>query len=144
GGTITNPFNQPLILNGPGIANDGALVNVAGSNTWAGTIEMDSDVTFGASAGVMIINGVISDLGAGHNLTKEGPGKVYLDPLNVLAGNTYRGNTYVNGGMLSIGHPFALGPGGASAVVNANPGESGTLALEFTPSNNLLIAAQYL
>src|SRR5439155_1601366 len=64
-------INAPLTLNGPGVGNGGALNNLAGTNTWAGNIELDSDTTLGAAAGRLDITGHISDLGAGHSVTKE-------------------------------------------------------------------------
>src|SRR6202043_2304827 len=100
----------------------------------------------GATAGILTITGQVNDLGAGHNLTKEGPGEIFLDPLNSLAGNGYRGNTTINGGILAIGHPFALGVGSPSfmTTVNSNIPESGTLALQYVPNPLLQIAPQYL
>src|SRR5207245_2789520 len=100
---------EPLFLNGSGPLNDGALLNVAGTNTITGSIELDSDATIGSNTGNLILNGVISDLGAGHNPTKEGGGRVVLDPLGTPSGNTYRGRTFVNNGELTIRHSLALG-----------------------------------
>jgi autotransporter-associated beta strand protein len=92
----------------------------------------------------LAITGQISNSStSGYTVTKEGGGTLYLNPLNA-AGNTYSGNTLVNAGTLSIGHPFALGPGGATTttVVGSNSLESGTLAINYT--NNAFIPAQYL
>jgi autotransporter-associated beta strand protein len=141
---VTGVINESLTLNGPGINNAGALLNVAGTNTWAGNITLGSDSTLGATADKLTITGQISDSGGGHNLTKEGPGEVFLEPLNVTAGNTYRGNTTVNGGTLTIGHPFALGVGGFRTTVTSTLTESGTLAINYVSNPQLLIAAQYL
>lgn len=133
--------NEHLILNGPGPGN-GALLNFAGNNVWAGAIDMDSDATLGANASsTLTINGVLGDFGAGHSLIKEGPGEVFLDPLNTASGNTYRGNTIVNGGLLTVGHPFALGPGGQRTTVNAAPAESGSIALKYLNDPTQPIAA---
>ena len=148
---VTGIINTHLLLNGSGVtttAGTGALLDVAGNTTWAGPIQLDSDSTIGTGVNsTLTINGVISDNGAGYNLTKEDSGTLFLEPYNSLAGNTYRGNTVVNGGMLEIGHPFALGPGGSAtdgAVVNATATESGTLALDFANDPQVLIAPQYL
>jgi autotransporter-associated beta strand protein len=78
--SVTGPITMPLLLNGPGINNTGALLNVLGSNTWAGPIELDSATTIGATAGVLNISGQISDLGAGQDLTKEGQAQVIFQP----------------------------------------------------------------
>jgi len=134
---VSGPIKEQLFLNGTGPLNDGALLNVASVNTWTGNIELDSDSTMGANAGALIIQGVISDLGAGHNLSKEGPAKVVLDPLGTAAGNTYRGQTFVNAGTLTIRHSLALGndptpiQGINDTVVQSSTNRSGTLELEF-------------
>ncbi|HXG08193.1 MAG TPA: Ig-like domain repeat protein [Gemmataceae bacterium] len=125
---------EPLILNGPGVANDGALLNVAGNNTWAGPITLDSNSTIGTNANsTLTITGQIGDRGAGHGLTKEGGGRLILDPLGGAAtvGNTYRGLTQVNAGTLTVRHSHSLGTGDAGTVVNSNTNRSGTLELEF-------------
>jgi autotransporter-associated beta strand protein len=48
-----------LLLNGVGLAstgpNSGAVLNVAGYNTWGGPVEMDSDSTIGAAAQTAVI-----------------------------------------------------------------------------------------
>ena len=106
--TVTGAIQQNLILNGSGISNNGAILNVAGKNIWSGTVTMHSDVTFGASGpsttSILDITGQISDGGAGHNVTKEGTGKVIFG-----SANTYRGTTTVNNGVLDIQNPTALG-----------------------------------
>src|SRR5262245_5088012 len=63
---VAGPIAEPLILNGPGPLNDGALLNVAGNNTWTGGIILDSNSYLGSNAGSLVIQGVITDLGAGH------------------------------------------------------------------------------
>lgn len=147
---VTGAISENLILNGPGSAATGALYNLAGNNTWAGTITLDSNSTIGAAAGSLNITGVISDLGAGHNLIKAGAGQIILS-----AANTYRGTTTINNGILTIRHAQALGeptPGGAApslanaTIVNANAVGTGTLQLEaptgsngFSVQNELLV-----
>src|SRR5205814_1438569 len=78
----------------------------------------DSDASLGATGGVLVISGQISDLGAGHNLTKVGQGQITF-----ARDNTYRGLTTITDGILSIQSPLALGPGGTAAngtIVNQN------------------------
>jgi autotransporter-associated beta strand protein len=104
---------EPLTLSGTGIANDGALRNIADTNTFSGPISLgaasriacDSGTltlntingpTFGLTlggAGSITANGIIG-LGSG-GLTKDGSG------LLVLSGaNTYTGATTVKAGLL--------------------------------------------
>src|SRR5262249_53521745 len=91
----TLTITESLILNGNGIANDGALRNISNGNTWAGTIQLAGNSIIGANAGsVLDVTGVISDLG-GQNLTKELGGRLNLD-----AANTYNGQTIINGGIV--------------------------------------------
>ncbi|MDB5307092.1 MAG: hypothetical protein JWO38_1294 [Gemmataceae bacterium] len=108
----------PLRLNGQGVSNAGALLNEGGANTWAGAIVLDSNSFIGSAAGtgvapsVLNITGVISDSGAGHNLNKEGSGEVQLNPVDSVgnpSGNTYRGLTTVDNGVLTVGTGTALG-----------------------------------
>ena len=113
--------------------NVGALLNIAGNNTWAGNIELDSDTTIGATAGSLNITSTISDTAGGHNLTKEGGAQVIFSH---AGGNTYRGLTTINNGTLTIEDPQSLGQdllhGGSSnsqALVNHVGGETGTLQL---------------
>src|SRR5262249_23790553 len=73
-------------------------------------------------------------------LTKEGAGTVVLDPLRFAQGNIYRGQTFVNAGVLAIRHSRALGNstspqrGVNDTVVNSTPDRSGTLRLDFVPN----------
>ncbi|MFO0843797.1 MAG: autotransporter-associated beta strand repeat-containing protein [Gemmataceae bacterium] len=129
---------EPLILNGPGPASDGVLLNVAGTNFLTGAITLDADSTIASNAGALQLQGVIRDTSVGHNLTKEGPAVVVLDPLRTPTGNVYRGQTFVNNGILQIRHSRALGAGSPTfgfngTVVNSFPGRSGTLQLSYVP-----------
>jgi autotransporter-associated beta strand protein len=141
---VVGSIAENLILNGPGPINDGALLNVAGNNTWTGTIRMDSDTTFGAAANSSLnILGQISDLSNGHNVTKEGAGQIIFSTTN-----TYRGSTTINNGILTIRDPGALGSADGTpatgTVVNKSITETGTLQIEdpsgvgFTVQNELL------
>ena len=91
---MAGAIGNGLLLNGSGISNDGALLNLAGTNTLSGGITLDSDTTIGATAGTMTLNGPISDTAAGHNLTITGNGVITLGD---ATGNTYRGTTTING-----------------------------------------------
>jgi autotransporter-associated beta strand protein len=144
--SLSAPVTERLKLNGPGVSNDGALLNVKGTNTWSGNIELDSDSYIGASdnTGNLYISGIISDLGAGHNLTKVGIGPVTFSH---VGGNTYRGTTTIDNGVLAIQDPLSLGAGanandplqsgqpGSETIVNYNgPAQQyGTLEINYNP-----------
>src|SRR5262249_12794055 len=128
--SVSGDIAEPLILNGPGIANDGALLNVAGNNTWVGTIDLGTDGLFGVNAGALEVKGQIRDLGAGHSVTKIGVGQLIFS-----AANAYHGTTTVNNGILTIRNAQALGTADGTAatgtLVNNNPvSGTGTLQLE--------------
>jgi autotransporter-associated beta strand protein len=104
---VNSPIPERLKVNGTGIINDGAILNGAGNNVWAGTVELDLDTYFGANVGTSLnFTGQISDNGAGHNLTKVGAGTVIFSH---VGGDTYRGTTTINNGILNIQDPNALG-----------------------------------
>lgn len=117
---VGGAIGETVLLNGLGAGNRGALFNLAGNNIWSGPITLGTGsktegVAIGAEDGTRLtINGIVSDTGAGQILSKEGKGEVVLN-----AANTYRGLTYVNSGILSIGNANALGAGGTP--------ESGTI-----------------
>jgi autotransporter-associated beta strand protein len=146
---------QPLILNGLGAATDGALLNIGGTTTWTGGIQLNSDggpndpaigTDFRTSTTVstLDIQGTISDLGAGHGLIKEGFGTAILD-----TANSYRGKTTINNGILIVQNALGLGTADGSAatgtVVNQSNTKSGTLEIRdpsgvgFTIANEQLI-----
>ncbi|MGF1577918.1 MAG: Ig-like domain repeat protein [Gemmataceae bacterium] len=139
---------EKIRLTGEGTADRGVLYNLAGANAWNGPVEMDANVTIGAVGNsTLTINGVVSDRGPGHDLTKNGAGWITLAPRNTLNGNTYRGSTTVNEGTLVIAHPFALGVGGNTTnatVVSSTSSRSGGLGVEFINESDLLIPEQYL
>ncbi len=142
---VTGAIGESLLLNGLGVSNTGALLNLSGSNTWSGPIELDSDAAVGSTSGTLTITGTISDNGSGHNLSKQGPGTVVF-----ASANTYRGTTTVNGGILQIQNAQALGTADGTAttgttVNQVNPGTPSTLQLfdptgvGFTVANERLV-----
>ncbi len=145
-----------LNLSGTGVANDGALRNVAGNNTYSGPIVLQSDSRINSDSGLLTLPGGITGNGnlffggAGNttvpsdvttssgSLTMDGSGTLTLS-----GSNTYNGGTFVANGTLIVTSPDALldgsnlsvGPGAASfgPVVGASTAtavpEPGTLAL---------------
>ncbi|MFC5610357.1 autotransporter outer membrane beta-barrel domain-containing protein [Variovorax soli] len=107
---------EALTLNGTGIANDGALRNMSGTNSYAGPITLGSAVRINSDAGMLTlgtITGATQNLtlgGAGGStitgdvgitsgtLTKDGSGTAILSGTN-----TYTGATNIQGGTLQAG-----------------------------------------
>ncbi len=121
-----------LTVNGTGTGTSGALLNVGGSNTWAGNVVLGSAATIGSSAGTLtlngnltnatfvptftgagdtIVNGVISGSGG---LTKSGTGSL------ILAGNnTYTGASTISSGTVVARHNNALGTTAGSTAISS-------------------------
>jgi fibronectin-binding autotransporter adhesin len=142
---VTGTISEGLVLYGNGPGGTGALLEVAGANTWGGNIQLNSGTTFGATAGSLDIQGVISGQG-NQNVTIVGSNGEIIFANN----DTYNGSTTINGGILDIQQPNSLGTGLATSptqttTVNSNSSGSGTLQLEdpngvgFTVSKELLI-----
>ncbi len=119
--------NEALTLNGTGIGSTGALRNISGNNSWAGTITINSTTRINSDSGTLTldvasgnaITGSNDDLqfgGAGNvtindviatgsgTLTKDGLGTLILN-----AANTYTGLTTVSAGVLNIRNATGLG-----------------------------------
>ena len=89
--------NERLELMGTGVGSTGALRNVQGLNTWAGTVALlaTSTARVDQSSDVLSITGLISGARAGLSMT--GPGELLL-----TANNTYSGMTTVVSGKLTV------------------------------------------
>jgi autotransporter-associated beta strand protein len=105
--------NEKLILNGDGKNGNGALNNISGNNTWAGTVELgtgSSGVTIDTQDGgadplaTLTITGLITDNFNKISLTKIGTGTLILPNPNV-----YGGGTTISAGIAVIYDSNALG-----------------------------------
>jgi autotransporter-associated beta strand protein len=129
--------NEALTLDGTGIANDGALRNISGNNSWAGLITINSATRINSDAGTLTLDVVSGNAitgtndnlqfgGAGNitvndviatgtgSLTKDGTGTLTLN-----AANTYTGATTVSAGVLNIQNATGLGTiAGGTTVSN--------------------------
>ena len=138
---VAGTINEPILLNGPGSNSAGALFNAAGNNTWNGPIRLGTGsatagVVMGAAPGtVLTITSVISDTGAGQILSKEGAGEIQL-----YAANTYRGLTYVNSGVLTVGNKDALGAGVDPSSDTADPAKGTIVTSTIAKQGQLRLA----
>lgn len=99
-GDVTYTTAESVTLDGSGIfrGNEGyvgALYNDGGTNSFAGSVTLGSDATIGSRDGTLTLSGVVSGNAA---LTKVGAGVVELSS----NANDWRGNTYVNDGVLRL------------------------------------------
>ena len=126
--------NERLRLNGDGYTTGaGALQNLNGNNTWAGTIDVitnsriqslaglltlsgsitsstNANVTFGGS-GNTTVSGAIGT-GSSGSVTKDGTGTLILS-----GANTYGGNTTITAGVVSVQSASALGSAGTGTYL---------------------------
>jgi fibronectin-binding autotransporter adhesin len=134
---------NPVTINGSGLANDGAIRNLGGSNTLSGAITLGSNSLVGADSGTSLtMSGVIS--GTGFNLTKVGAGTVTLSGGTA---NAYTGSTIVNEGTLilsktagsvAIAGPLTIGDGAGTDVVQLNASSQiSTVAVTINSSGQL-------
>ena len=110
GGTKTLTIDATN-ANGNTAGNGITSGNTSGTNTISTKIGLGGSQTWKTSGGTLAVNGSITDFGAGHALTKDGPGILSLG-----GSNTYSGGTVVIAGTLSssatssISSAFGTGP----------------------------------
>lgn len=108
---------EALSLSGSGVANDGVLRNISGTNSFGGAITLLANSTIGVDAGSLALSGVIS---GAFNLTKVGAGTLTLS-----ASNLFSGAVAIQNGTISV---VGSGLGTAtSAVTLGATGTTGTL-----------------
>ena len=128
--------NETLSLNGTGLSSTGALRNISGNNSWAGTITINSTTRINSDSGTLTLdvasgnaitgsNDSLQFGGAGNvtindaiatgtgTLTKDGTGTLTLS-----AANTYTGTTTVSAGILNIRNATSLGTSGSGTTVS--------------------------
>ncbi len=162
-GGIAVGSGEALSLNGTGISGGGALRNVSGDNSWAGTITL-ADVTgvhrINSDSGTLTISGGITETGNNNNkdLTFGGTGNVTVTgnitatngdmrlfkdgtgTLTLSGTNGYNGTTTVNGGTLLI-NGNSSGATGAVSVNNSGTvlGGTGTIGGKVTVGSGATI-----
>ncbi len=139
-GGAGEPARQPA----PRPGSIGALDNLSGTNTWAGSITLNGTGSsagdpllnqIGATAGILTVSGVIQN-GTGTHLAKTGNGDVVLTGSSP---NTYSGMTRVMGGRLILEKDFALGSAGSDTTTSGNTfqlaGSNSTIAFRAPASS---------
>jgi autotransporter-associated beta strand protein len=115
----------PLQINGAGVSNEGAILNIDGNNTLKGGIALFANSSIGGAFGSLLtIKGVIAEAEPSNSsaLTKTGFGDLIL-----TNANTYRGGTTIEGGSLVVANNTALG--NPAEKLGTTVGPFGTLAL---------------
>jgi fibronectin-binding autotransporter adhesin len=134
---------ETLTLNGTGIGNTGALLNLAGDNTYNGFVRLESDSRINAEAGTTLdiantggVNATIMNgTAAGRNLTVGGAGDTEINgaigafvntitkdgtgTLTLAGNNAYTGATNVTSGAVKVTHNSGLAGSGATVTSGA-------------------------
>jgi autotransporter-associated beta strand protein len=143
---------EALSLNGTGIASDGALRNISGTNTYAGLVTLAGSTRINSDAGSLTLSNTGTITGAGSNLTVGGSGNTVINSaigtgsgaltkdgigtLTLGAVNTYTGTTTVNAGTLKVDTSAAL-----TNTSNVTVNTGGTLLLSGTNNDKINNAA---
>ena len=84
--------NEPVWLNGTGVAptNTGALENVSGTNTWTGSVTLQTSSSIGVDTGTQLtVSGIVQDPPTvptpPATLTKVDPGTLIFTNSNNIA-----------------------------------------------------------
>lgn len=128
--------DEALALNGNGFGSFGALINVAGDNTWgtgATAISVPTASAINVFFGSLTLNGTISGAGT---LTKTGAGTLVLAG---TAANTFTGGLSIEAGAVHLRKTTAVSAI-ASGTVTIGDG-SGTDSLVFTGTDTQIAAA---
>jgi len=145
-------INNALTLNGVGVNNQGALLNVSGDNTYSGSIKINNDSTIGSNSGTLILSGpmdgngkAVTFVGAGNTtvtgvvssngtaVTMNGTGV-----LSLFGVNTFGGGTTINSGTLAANNNQSLGATGVAATINAGTLET---TASYTATRNFTLGS---
>ena len=138
---------EALTLNGTGVANDGALRNLSGTNTFGGLITLGSAVRINSDAGSLALSHMGTITGSGFGMSVGGSGNVSISSfigtaggtvmkdgggvLTLTAANTYSGATTIHQGTLTLS-----GANGSALNTAFTVAAGGVLALDNTSTNN--------
>ncbi len=151
-GNITT-LAEALTLNGTGVAGDGALRNLSGSNSYAGLVTLGGASRINSDAGTLTLSNTGTITGATFGLTVGGAGNTTINSilgttsgtltkdgsgtLTLAGANSYSGITTISSGTLQVGNG-TTGSLGSGAVVNNGSllfNRVGTVAAPFTVAN---------
>jgi autotransporter-associated beta strand protein len=148
-GNFTTNAGEQLYLNGTGYLGNGALQNLAGNNTWAGSTFLTTNARIQSESGNLLTltgtmnsssNSTLDVRGSGNTtisgtvgigtggITKNGTGTLILSGTN-----TYGGTTLIQEGVLSLQNSAGLGGLGTTTVASL-----AALHLDSTANGNLL------
>ena len=114
---------EALTLNGNGVANQGALQNIAGTNTFAGLLTLAGNTRIQSDTGLLTLSHAGTITGPGFDLTAGGAGDIRI---NGILGTTTGDLVKTGSGTLTLA--------GANTFTGTTGIQAGTLALTATGS----------
>lgn len=121
---------EALSINGAGVGVNGALRNLSGNNSYAGTVTLAGNAEIQSDAGALTLSAANSVTGATRTLTVDGAGNTTINGtittttggliknntgvLTLSGANTYTGATTINAGTLRYGANNAIATGGVT------------------------------
>ena len=144
--------NEALTLNGSGIASDGALRNISGTNSWSGALTLGSASTIASDAGTLSLTGNVGNGGflltingagnvstsglisGGGGLTMNGSGTLTLSGSN---SNTFTGLTTVNDGTLQLNMTVGKNAYAGTLTVGDGSGAASSAVTRLLASNQM-------
>ena len=140
--------DEALSINGGGITNAGALRNIAGNNTYGGTVTLAAQSRINSDSGTLLLNNATAVTATNQNLVVGGAGNITITgaitigtggvthdgggTLTLSGTNTYTGATTIgSSGTLQIGNGGSTGSIASSSAIANN----GTLAFNRSETN---------
>jgi len=111
----------------------GALQNLAGDNTFNGSITLGADAAVGVAAGSLTLGGEIA---GSYRLTKVGTGT-----LTLTGANTYTGDTIVSNGVLALSGSGTIDSSTQLNLAAGGTFDVSTLGSDYTPGWGSLCAS---
>lgn len=136
--------SEALSISGTGSANNGALRNLSGNNTYGGQVTLNAAATIQSDAGTLTldVSSGSAIAGAAQNVTFTGAGNIAVaDPIATTTGsltkngvgtltlsgvNSYTGATTVNAGTLQVGVNGVGSIANSAVVINSTATLSGS------------------
>ena len=150
---------EALTLSGTGVANDGGLRNISGTNTFGGLLTLVSAARINSDAGTLTLSNVGTITGAGFGLTVGGAGNTTIASslgttsgtltkdgsgrLTLTGANTFTGGTTLTAGTLALNSTTALGTSGTFTINGGTLDNTSGAALTLVNNHPLTVGGDF-